>query len=67
MPSHGTNKRFHYEKQDRSKLLCRTILISYTDIELEIIVSNCPPRFQQPTAFMFADCFGSDCGPEIYR
>ena len=37
MPSHGTNKRFHYEKQDHSRLLCYTILISDTDVELEFL------------------------------
>ena len=52
MRSHGTNKRFHYVKQDHSKLLCCTILISYSDIELEIFVSNRPPWFQQPSVFM---------------
>ena len=37
MRSHGTNKRFHYEKQDHSRLLCRTVLISETDVELEFL------------------------------
>ena len=42
MPSHGTNKCFHYEKQDQ---LCYTILISDTDVELEFLSQIVLPGF----------------------